>query len=67
MKLDYFLDKYIIVEKKDGKKVEGILVNILDQEDVDENPGFISLVIRVDDDKFKNIHLIEIENIGEVE
>lgn len=67
MKLEDFLDKYIIIEKKDGKKIEGILVNILDQEDMDENPGYISLVIRVDDDKFKNIHLIEIENIGEVE
>lgn len=67
MKLDYFLNKYIIVEKKDGKFVEGILVDILNQEETDENVGYITLVIRVDDDIFKNIHLIEIENIGEIE
>ena len=67
MKLDYFLNKYIIVEKKDGKKIEGILVDILNKEETDENVGYISLVIRIDDEKFKNIHLIEIESIGEVE
>ncbi|MCH5167067.1 MAG: hypothetical protein J1F35_04155 [Erysipelotrichales bacterium] len=67
MKLDYFLNKYIVVEKKDGKKIEGILIDILDQEDSEETAGFITLVIRVDDNKFKNIHLIEIENIGTIE
>lgn len=66
MKLEDFLNKYIIVEKKDGKKVEGILVDILNQEESEESIGYISLVIRVDDNKFKNIHLIEIENIGEI-
>lgn len=64
MKLEDFLNKYIIVTKRDGKKIEGILVNILDS-DTDEF-GFITLVIRVDDDKYKNIHLVEVENIGEV-
>lgn len=67
MSLDYFLDKYIIVEKKDGKKIEGILVNILNSQETDENVGFITLVIRIDNDKYKNIHLIEVENIGVVE
>ena len=67
MKLNDFLNQYIIIEKKDGKKVEGILIDILDQEESEDNAGFISLVIRVDDNKFKNIHLIEIENIGTIE
>ena len=67
MKLDYFLNKYIIIEKKDGKFIEGILVDILDQEETDENMGFITLVLRIDDNEFKNIHLVEIENIGEIE
>lgn len=67
MSLDYFLDKYIIVEKKDGKKIEGILVNVLNSQETDENVGFITLVIRIDNDKYKNIHLIEVENIGVVE
>lgn len=67
MSLDYFLDKYIIVEKKDGKKIEGILVNILNSQETDENVGFITLVIRIDNDKYNNIHLIEVENIGVVE
>lgn len=67
MKLDYFLNKYIIVEKKDGKKIEGILIDILNAQETEENVGYITLVIRVDDEKFKNVHLIEIESIGEVE
>lgn len=65
MKLEDFLDKYIIVTKRDGKKFEGILVSILDSDT--EDMGFITLVIRVDDQKYKNIHLIEVESIGEVE
>lgn len=65
MGLDYFLNKYIIVTKNDGKKLEGVLVDILNKDEDDY--GFITLVIRIDDDKYKNVHLIEIENIGEVE
>lgn len=63
MKLEDFLNKYIIVTKRDGKKIEGILVDILDSDNDDF--GFITLVIRVDDEKYKNIHLVEVENIGE--
>lgn len=29
--------------------------------------GFITLVIREDNDKYNNVHLIEIENIGVLE
>lgn len=65
MKLESFLNKYIIITKRDGKKVEGILMDILD-EDNDDN-GFITLVIRIDNGKYKNVHLIEIESIGELE
>ena len=63
MTLENFLDKYVVIEKKDGKKVEGILTNILNSEESDENMGFITLVIREDNDKYNNVHLIEIENI----
>ncbi len=65
MGLDYFIDKYVIVTKNDGKKVAGVLVDILNREN--EDYGFITLVIRVDDNKYKNVHLIEVETIGEVE
>lgn len=64
MDLEYFLNKYIIVTKRDGKRLEGILVNIIDSET--EDFGFITLVIRIDDDVYKNIHLVEVKNIGEV-
>lgn len=67
MTLENFLDKYVVIEKKDGKKVEGILTNILNSEESDENMGFITLVIREDNDKYNNVHLIEIENIGLLE
>lgn len=67
MTLENFLDKYVVIEKKDGKKVEGILTNILNSEEIDENMGFITLVIREDNDKYNNVHLIEIENIGVLE
>ena len=50
MTLENFLDKYVVIEKKDGKKVEGILTNILNSEESDENMGFITLVIREDND-----------------
>jgi|MucameStandDraft_1065616.scaffolds.fasta_scaffold309917_1 small nuclear ribonucleoprotein (snRNP)-like protein len=67
MTLENFLDKYVVIEKKDGKKVEGILTNILNSEESDENMGFITLVIREDNDKYNNVHLIEVENIGVLE
>lgn len=67
MTLENFLDKYVVIEKKDGKKVEGILTNILNSEESDENMGFITLVIREDNDKYNSVHLIEIENIGVLE
>lgn len=67
MTLENFLDKYVVIEKKDGKKVEGILTNILNSKESDENMGFITLVIREDNDKYNNVHLIEIENIGVLE
>ena len=67
MTLEHFLDKYVVIVKKDGKKVEGILTNILNSEESDENMGFITLVIREDNDKYNNVHLIEIENIGVLE
>ncbi|MCX4249631.1 MAG: hypothetical protein OSJ65_07735 [Bacilli bacterium] len=67
MSLDDFVNKYVVIEKKDGKKVEGILMNVLNSQETEENVGFITLVIRIDNDKYKNIHLIEVENIGVVE
>ena len=67
MSLDDFVNKYVVIEKKDGKKVEGIYMNFLKSKETEENVGFITLVIRIDNDKYKNIHLIEVENIGVVE
>lgn len=66
MKLDDLLDKYIVIEKRDGKFVQGILVDIIRNNETEESSTYTTLVIRVDDNKYKNIHLIEIENIGEI-
>lgn len=66
MKLEDLIDKYIVVEKRDGKFVEGILVEIKRREETLESSAYTTLVIRIDNDKYVNVHLIEVENIGEL-
>lgn len=67
MRLEDFLDKYIVIRKRNGKYVRGLLVTILNSDETLESDGFITLVVRQDDGKYKNVHLIEVETIGEVE
>lgn len=67
MKLVDLVDKYVVVEKRDGKVVSGILIDILNNNENDESIAYTTLVIRVDNNKFQNVHLIEVENIGEIE
>ncbi len=66
MKLEDLLDKYIVIEKRDGKYVEGILVEVKRREETIESSAYTTLVVRIDNDKYANVHLIEIENIGEL-
>lgn len=67
MKLEDLLDKYIVIEKRDGKYVKGILVEVKRREETEEASAYTTLIVRIDTDKYENIHLIEIENIGEME
>lgn len=66
MELEDFLSKYVIIELKDGDHVEGILVDIKDYENREEESVYTSLVIRVDDNDYKVIYLNEIETLGEL-
>lgn len=67
MKLEDLIDKYIVIEKRDGKFIKGILVEVKRREETEEASAYTTLIVRVDTNKYKNIHLIEVENIGEVE
>lgn len=67
MKLNDLIDKYIIIEKRDGKKVEGILVDIRKNQGVEEDEFYTTLIIRIGDNKYKNVSLIEVESIGSVD
>lgn len=67
MKLIELIDKYIVIEKRDGKYVKGILVDVLNNNESEEGDNYTTLIVRVDNNKFKNVHLIEVENIGELD
>lgn len=64
MELEDFLNKYIIIELKDGVKEEGILVEINDFEN--EETAYTSLVLRDPDSNYKIVYLNEIETLGEL-
>lgn len=64
MELEDFLNKYVIIELKDGKKEEGILVEIKDYES--EESAYTSLVLRNPDANYKVVYLNEIETLGEL-
>lgn len=67
MKLEDLIDKYIVIEKRDGKFVKGILVDVKRREETIESSAYTTLIVRVDTNTYQNVHLIEIENIGEIE
>ncbi len=63
MTLEDLLNQYIIIEKHDGKFVKGILVDIIKSESEDD-ASFTTLLIRENSNKYHNVPIIEIENIG---
>lgn len=66
MKLNDLIDKYIIIEKRDGKKIEGILIDVRKNAGVEEDEFYTTLIVRISDNKYKNVSLIEVESIGSV-
>ncbi len=64
MDLKDLVDKYIQVELRNGKKVKGILTAVKDYEDGDF--FYTALQIRVKEDDYKIIYLIEVDSIGEI-
>lgn len=67
VKLEDLLDKYIVIEKRDGKYIKGILVEVKRKEETIESSAYTTLILRMDNDTYQNVHLIEVENIGEME
>lgn len=67
VKLEDLLDKYIVIEKRDGKYIKGILVEVKRKEETIESSAYTTLTLRMDNDTYQNVHLIEVENIGEME
>lgn len=66
MELEDFLNKYVIIELKDGVKEEGILVEIKDYQNDEEQSAYTSLIIRDKDANYKVVYLNEIETLGEL-
>ena len=66
MELEDFLNKYVIIELKDGVKEEGILVEIKDYENREEEINYTSLILRDPDSNYKVVYLNEIETLGEL-
>ncbi len=66
MSLKDFLNKHVLITLKDGKKVEGIVTDILNYEDDEETLFYTQLQVRVDAFDYRNIYLGEIDKIGEI-
>ncbi len=66
MSLRDFLNKHVLITLKDGKKVEGIITDILNYENDEESLFYTQLQVRVDADDYRNIYIGEIDKIGEI-
>lgn len=66
MELEDFLNKYIVIELKDGAHEEGILVEIKDYGNEEDMNYYTTLIIRDKDANYKIVYLNEIETLGEL-
>lgn len=64
MKLEDFLNKHVIITLKDGEMLEGILTNIYDYEDKLDSLYYTTIQIRINEDEYTSLGLIEIDKIG---
>ena len=64
MDLTDLINKYIVVELRDGKKIKGILTAVKDMDDGDY--FYTALQIRVKEDDYRLIYMIEVDSLGEI-
>ncbi len=64
MDLKDLVDKYVQIELRNGKKYKGILTAVKDYEDGDY--FYTALQLRLKEDDYKIIYLIEVDSIGEI-
>ena len=64
MDLKDLINKYILVELRDGKKIKGILTDVKDMDDGDY--FYTALQIRVKEDDYQLIYMIEVDSLGEI-
>ena len=64
MDLKDLINKYILVELRDGKKIKGILTDVKDMDDGDY--FYTALQIRVKEDDYRLIYMIEVDSLGEI-
>ena len=64
MDLKDLINKYIQVELRDGKKVKGILTDVKDMDDGDY--FYTAQQIRVKEDDYRLIYMIEVDSLGEI-
>ena len=63
MKIEDFINKYVILEFKDGTILEGILIEIKENED--EWGYCVTFTIREKDDTYRLVYASEIATISE--
>lgn len=66
MELEDFLNRHIIITLKDGEEVEGILMEVKDQDDDINAIYYTTLTLRIDLDDYRVIYLTEIESVSVV-
>lgn len=64
MDLTDLIDKYIVVELRNGKKIKGILTAVKDMDDGEY--FYTAIQIRVKEDDYRLIYMIEVDSIGEI-
>lgn len=67
MKIDDLVNKSIIIETRDNKTIEGILISIKDIYDSNNEPIYSALIIRTLEGEYETIYINEIESLGAIE
>ena len=66
MKLEDLINKTVVLELKDNSEVTGILMEVKDIDDENEEIHETRLMIRLNSDEYKIVDINEIETIGEL-
>lgn len=65
MKLDDFINKTVLLELKDGSSIKGLLLNIEEKYDSEDDIKEYHLVMRINSTDYRLIDVNEVLTIGE--